>query len=77
MYTTYSNIPTYSHNQRPPMMRPNNDNRLFLGGGFLAPFLLGGIAGAALTPGFGYNRPYYYNNYYYYQPYPYYGPYYR
>lgn len=52
-----------------------NNNRL-VGGGFLGPFLLGGLTGGLVAPFFygGYNRPYY-NNYYY--PYPnyYYGPY--
>ena len=48
-------------------------------GGFLAPFLLGGITGAVVAPAFyGGGRPYYSNNYYY--PYPnsyyYYGGYY-
>ena len=54
---------------------PNNDDR-FIGGGFLGPFVLGGITGGLLAPAF-YQRPYY-NNYYY--PYPvnyYYGGYYR
>lgn len=76
MYTSYSNMPIqYMQGPRRPM--PNNQDR-FIGGGFLGPFLLGGITGAILRPGFGYNRPYYYNNYYYYPyPYPYYGPYYR
>ena len=51
-----------------PGMRPG-DNRF--GGGFLGPFLLGGITGGLVAP-FFYGRP----NYYYppYQPYP---PYYR
>jgi len=55
--------------------RYNNDRI-----GFLAPFLLGGLAGGLTAPYFygGYNRPNYYNNYYYppygYPPY-YYGPY--
>lgn len=39
-------------------------------GGFVFPFLLGGVTGAAIAPAF-WNRP----NYYY--PYPIYGPYYR
>ena len=43
-------------------------------GGFLFPFLLGGITGGLVAP-YVNPRPYYYNNYYY--PYPYYGPYYR
>lgn len=53
---------------------PNRNDR-FIGGGFLGPFILGGITGGLLAPAF-YNRPYY-NNYY---PYPvsyYYGGYYR
>lgn len=51
----------------PYIMRPNNR----FGGGFLAPFLLGGITGGLVSP-FFYNRPYY-------PVYPpiYYGPYYR
>ena len=50
----------------------NMSNNRFIGGGFLGPFVLGGITGGLLAPAF-YPRPYY-NNYY---PYPYYGPYYR
>lgn len=51
---------------RPPM----GGNRLF-GGGFAAPFLLGGITGGLLAPAF-YPRPYPV----YYGPGPYYPPYY-
>ena len=54
----------------------SNDSRL-IGGGFLGPFILGGITGGLVSPlfyGNNYNRP----QYYYYQPsgpyYPYYGP---
>ena len=45
----------------------------FIGGGFLGPFVLGGITGGLLAPAF-YPRPYpVYNNYYPpYGPYPYY-----
>ena len=59
-------------------MTPNNfkgvsasgqDNRLI--GGFALPFLLGGVAGAAVAPTF--YRPYPVS---YYPPYPYYRPYY-
>lgn len=52
---------------RPPMNRP------LVGGGFLGPFLLGGITGGLVAPFFtgGYNRPIYYPPYYY--P-PYYRP---
>ena len=47
----------------------NNDERL--AGGFVFPFLLGGVTGAAIAPAFwNNNRPVYY-----YQPYPYYYPY--
>ena len=42
-----------------------NDNRL-IGGGFLGPFLLGGLTGGLVAPYF-YGRP----NYYYYPPYYY------
>ena len=38
----------------------------FIGGGFLGPFILGGITGALVSPGF--NRPVYYP----YPVYPYY-----
>lgn len=46
----------------------NNDQRL-IGGGFLGPFVLGGITGGLVAPYFygGYNRP----PYYYYPPRPY------
>ena len=49
---------------------PNNGDR-FVGGGFLAPFLLGGITGGLLAPSF-YPRPIYYPPvpYYYPRPYP-------
>ena len=52
----------------------NNDERL--AGGFVFPFLLGGVTGAALAPSFWGNN---YNNrpVYYYTPYPYYYPYQR
>ena len=69
----YNNL-NYNYGNRPNNF--NNQNR-FIGGGFLGPFILGGITGGLLAPAF-YPRPYY-NNYYY--PYPnnyyYYGGYYR
>ena len=43
----------------------NNDNR-FIGGGFLWPFILGGLTGGLVAPLFYGNRP----NYNYYYPYP-------
>ena len=64
------NYQNYPYNQ-------NNGDR-FIGGGFLGPFLLGGIAGSLVSrPNYGYGpppiiyyppvpRPYYSNNYYYY-----------
>lgn len=69
------------NNQRYPnqwMGRPSysNNNRLF-GGGFVVPFVLGGITGSLLNS----QRPNYYyppyptfynNNYFYPYPYPYY-----
>ncbi len=49
-----------------------NDDRFI--GGFVFPFLLGGVTGAALAPNFWGGRRYYQP--YYYPVYPYY-PYYR
>lgn len=54
---------------RPPMNRPNR----VIGGGFLGPFILGGLTGGLVAP-FFYNRPPYQNGPYYYYP-PYYRPY--
>jgi hypothetical protein len=52
-----------------PYTQTVNDDRIV--GGFAAPFLLGGLTGAALAPAF--YRPYpYYAPYPYYPPYPYY-----
>ena len=45
----------------PPYYNPNGDR--FVGGGFLAPFLLGGITGGLLAPAFN-QRPIYGPNYY-------------
>ena len=52
------------YNRRPSFGPGFNNNRF--GGGFLGPFLLGGITGGLVAP-FFYQRPYPY----YYQPYPY------
>ena len=43
---------------RPPMNQPNR----FIGGGFLGPFLLGGLTGGLVAPFFygGNHRPNYY-----------------
>ncbi len=74
MYNNSYNYPLYNNQYYQSYANANNDR--IVTGGFLAPFLLGGIAGAALSPGFGfgYNRPIYYTNYYPY-PYQYYRPY--
>ncbi len=50
---------------------PNNYNNFsnndrFIGGGFLGPFILGGLTGGLVAPFFYGNRP----NYNYYYPYP-------
>lgn len=70
---SYSSSPVMSSSNpyASGQMVSSNDDRI-IGGGFLGPFVLGGITGGLLAPAF-YPRPYY-NNYY---PYPYYGPYYR
>lgn len=76
MYNSYQNPRNFNNYNKQYM--PNNNDR-FIGGGFLGPFLLGGVTGGLVAPLFygGYNRPYYSNNYYYPYPYPYpyYGPY--
>ena len=67
MYTNYN------YSNVPKNYKYQNGDRFV--GGFLGPFVLGGITGGLLAPAF-YQRPYY-NNYY---PYPvsyYYGGYYR
>lgn len=46
----------YMYRNIPKQYRMNNNDR-FIGGGFLAPFLLGGITGGLLAPSF-YPRPY-------------------
>lgn len=66
--------------QMRPIRRPNNNDR-FIGGGFLGPFILGGITGGLLAPSFyprpiygppvygpysSYQVPYTQNQYYYY-----------
>ena len=52
-----------------PGFRPGFNNNRLLGGGFLTPFLLGGITGGLVAP-FFYQRPY--PNYYpAYPAYPY------
>ncbi len=58
MYNTYNMRPMYPSSSRPrprPSMNPNNR---FIGGGFLGPFILGGITGGLLAPAFYPPRPY-------------------
>lgn len=47
---------------------PYRTSDRFIGGGFLGPFILGGITGALVSPGF--NRPVYYPPYPVYPYYP-------
>ncbi len=84
MYSNMSSFGNYSSMSYNPRvssssMSQANSDRL-IGGGFVGPFLLGGITGGLLAPAF-YPRPYYrpYPGPYPgpYRPYPYYGPYYR
>lgn len=74
MYQNYYN--PYLNPDFQNMQSKKSDDRIL--GGFLGPFILGGITGGLVAPAFYPNRPYY-NNYYY--PYPnnyyYYGGYYR
>lgn len=72
-----SSIPMSSSMSSMPM---SSSNDRFIGGGFLGPFILGGITGGLLAPSFyrpgyggGYGRPCCYGPYP--APYPYYGPY--
>ena len=71
MYNSYQ-IPQNFNNR---VYRQNNSDDRFIAGGFLGPFLLGGITGGLVSPLFYNQRPYYNNNYYYpvyppYRPYP-------
>lgn len=53
MYNT-----NYMRRPRPIAYRPNPYGNRVFGGGFVAPFLLGGLTGGLLAPAF-YPRPYY------------------
>ena len=69
MYSNYYGIPNnyvnpVESNYKNNMM-PNNER--LIGGGFLGPFVLGGITGGLLAPAFYPPRP----RPYPYQPYPY------
>ena len=75
MYPYNYNIQDYNSIYTPAIDSKNNDERL-LGGGIIAPLLLGGVAGYAIGQN-NYNRPYMFYTSPYYQPYynPYYYPY--
>ena len=62
-----SSMPYSSYSSMPYSSSSSGDR--IIAGGFLGPFILGGITGGLLAPAF-YPRPYYYPPYYY-------GPYYR
>jgi hypothetical protein len=62
-YQGYPGVNQYSYPYK------QGDDRIFFGGGLLAPLLLGGIAGAALARPYGFGYPYPYPVY---PPYPYY-----
>lgn len=81
MYSNINSYPTMSssYGYSPRLQRnfSNSSSDRFIGGGFLGPFVLGGITGGLLAPAF-YPRPIYPAPYPRpYGPYPYYGPYYR
>lgn len=66
LYQNFKPINNYPSNYG---YNSNNGDR-FVAGGFLGPFILGGITGGLLAPAF-YPQPRpYYNNYYYYPYYP-------
>ena len=71
MYNSYQIKRNFNNSMSSPYNR--SDDRI-IAGGFLGPFLLGGITGGLVSPLF-YNNPRpYYNNNYYYPPYPTYPP---
>ena len=53
------------YNQNIPNYNNISNNDRFIGGGFLGPFILGGLTGGLVAPFFYGNRP----NYNYYYPY--------
>lgn len=55
-YKTYPKTGSVAYQTSYPVQGSDGDR--FLGGALLAPFLLGGLTGAAVAPYF-YNRPYY------------------
>ena len=75
MYYNYNMYQPNRNMYRSRQLSNNNDR--FFGGGFLAPLLLGGVAGYALgnnQPNYYYPQPFYYPNTYYnnFNYYPYY-----
>ena len=79
MYSSYQNMPStyYPYGNRTSNTQYNNANANDrLAGGFLGPFILGGITGGVVAPFFwgGYNRPQPYPPFRPYPPYPPYPP---
>lgn len=74
MNPNYMSNYNYYNNRYPNSIATSNNDERLVGGGFLGPFILGGITGGLVSPFFygGYNRP----PVYYYQPGPYRPPYY-
>ena len=71
MYNSYQIPKNFNSSMYNSHINNNSDSRL-IGGGFVGPFLLGGLTGGLISPFFyGGPRPYY-NNYYppYPRPYP-------
>lgn len=58
MYSSYYNYPINSSNNYQNYMSSDGD-RIIAGGGFAAPFLLGGLTGALLAPNFYRPFPFY------------------
>lgn len=81
MYPTYNMVQSFPNMYRNDQYLYNNQNKMnqgdrFIPGGFIAPLLLGGLAGYAIAGrpnNYPYPYPYnyYYNNFYY-PPYYYY-----
>ncbi len=67
MYSNY-----YGNNPSNYNMSYSQNNDRLIGGGFLGPFVLGGITGGLLAPAFYPPRPRPYPYPYYYPPYGYY-----
>lgn len=72
MYQSNAYYPNQYNNPNTNYYKDNSGDRI-IGGGFLGPFILGGITGGLVSPYFYGPRPYPYRPYY--PPYPVYPPY--